>query len=651
MAKRKSKITNSKRMDSGFSTRAVVDGDTEEFQNSAFFETQNDFFENGLGEALLGGGYGQFNPFGLPAPPGGFPGTETVSNVQSLFKNLRWYLVSNYRQLLSEIFVELGFIQTMICLPVDDALRGGVKIKSSQLDEDEIKKLSISVDRDGDLTTVGLAAYWNRLFGGSAVIVLTDQDPEMPLDLDALGPDDALDFRAVDMWELFWSSQNTEGFDPSIQENDFEHYDYYGEKLHKSRVMRMKGLEAPSFIRPRLRGWGFSIVEIMVRSINQYLKSVDLTYQVLDEFKVDVYKFDQLIATLLQPSGEEKVRKRVAIANATKNYTNAVVLDKNDDFDHKQISFAGLGECQTGVRRQLAADLRMPVTKLFGASESGGLGTANQDDLENYNAMVEGTVRDKIKYIILRLLEIKCQKLFGFVPDDLEIEFHPLRMLSAVDEETVKTQKSQRIIAWQEKGLLTAFECREAANKGNLFDISLDNAGDELNPDDPEIDDLVTEGVQDPKNPADYRDPGTGRRDVARAKLEPNLSSGKGEYGGRPGEASPDDRQTLSTRKKTAPSTKQNKIRIRLIPAYTGLERVIRTIVNSAEFDRKSYEADGGDAWIDPRRKPLFENPGMVDEALWEKAKQASQAAFGRVKWQFVTWWYKKQGGSFHKAA
>lgn len=34
-----------------------------------------------------------------------------------------------------------------------------------------------------------------------------------------------------------------------------------------------------------------------------------------------------------------------------------------------------------------------------------------------------------------------------------------------------------------------------------------------------------------------------------------------------------------------------------------------------------------------------------VDEALWSKAKDASKEAFGRVKWPFVQWWYKKHGG------
>jgi len=34
-----------------------------------------------------------------------------------------------------------------------------------------------------------------------------------------------------------------------------------------------------------------------------------------------------------------------------------------------------------------------------------------------------------------------------------------------------------------------------------------------------------------------------------------------------------------------------------------------------------------------------------VDEALWNKAKRASQDAFGKIKWPFVNYWYHEHGG------
>jgi phage-related protein (TIGR01555 family) len=588
--------------------------------------------KNSLGGALFGGGsgVGYFSPFGLPSGPGGFPGTEQISGTQTLFKNLRWYLVSNFRQLLSELYVEIGLVQTIVDLPVDDALRGGIEISSKQLDEDQVKQLRVSLDRDNDINTVGQAAKWTRLFGGGGVIILTDQDPYQPLSLSEISEHDALSLRAVDMWELFWSLQNTEGYDPSIQDTDFEHYDYYGVELHKSRVLRMKGLEAPSFIRPRLRGWGFSVCEILVRSINQYLKGTDLGFEVLDEFKLDVYKIKNLVNTLLSPNGEQKVHKRIQLANLQKNYQNAIVMDTEDDYDHKQLSFAGLAEAMAGIRKQVASDLRIPMSKLFGSSENTGMGNGEQNDMENYNAMVESTIRSKIKYDILRVCELKCQKLFGFVPDDLEIKFQPLRTLTAEQEENVKTQKFTRLQQAADSGRITQFEYREAINKGNLLDISLDNAGDDLNPDDPQIDALVSaEGANDPAHPQDIDDPGTGRKDTEDTKLYP-----KGEYGGKPGEATEDQEEKIDNEFVLMPKP------------FTVRERTIR-FFNSGAFDKASYEADGGADWIHPKREEFFKDPQNVDRQLWEKAKEAATKA-GKLEWQFVVWWYKKQGGKFH---
>jgi uncharacterized protein len=466
----------------------------------------------------------QFNPFGFPENQQ-FPGSAPVEKIDTVFKNMRWYLVSNFRQILNQLFVEIGLVNTICTVPVQDGFRGGVEIKSKQLDEEQIEELQISLDRDDDLGNIAQANVWNRLFGGAGLLTLTDQDPMEPLDVEAINSDTPLEFRAVDMWELFWDKQNTEGYDPAIQTQDFEYYNYYGEQVHKSRVMRLKGLISPSFIRPRLRGWGFSVVEILVRSINQYLKATDLGFQVLDEFKIDVFKIKNLVNTLMSPNGQQKIFSRVQQANYQKNYQNALVMDSEDDWDHKQLSFGGLAETMAGIRMQVAADMRMPLTKLFGISAAGF--NSGEDDIEVYNAMVESEVRNKAKYQVLRVCEIKCQKLFGFIPDDLSVTFKPLRVLSAEQEENVKTQKFNRLLAAKSAGELSTYEFREACNKGNLFDITLDNAGDVLNPNDPEIREVVKEGLQNPYNPVDdINDPGADRADTRQLRAY--------EYGGIP---------------------------------------------------------------------------------------------------------------------
>lgn len=589
----------------------------------------------GMGTGI-GGGYGitGFFPFNQ-----GTPWTPQISDVNTSFINLRWYLVSNFRQFLSEAYVEIGLVQTIVNVPVDDGLRGGITIKSNELDEEQIEALNNSMDRDDDINTAGQAEKWNRLFGGAGILILTDQDPRRPLNLQAINKDSKLEFRAVDMWELTWDKQTSEGYDPTVGEEDFNFYNYYGEQVHKSRVMRLKGITAPSFIRPRLRGWGFSVVETLIRSMNQYLKATDVAFEVMDEFKIDIYKVKNYTASLLSGDAANKINKRIAHTNYLKNYQNSIVMDTEDDYQQKQLTFGGLGEVMQQIRMQVASDMRMPMLKLFGTPAT-GLNASDESSLEVYNAMVESEVRNKLKYPILRMLEIKCQMMFGFIPSDLKIEFEPLRVLSAVDQETVKTQKFNRLRAAFEAGTITLEEYRDACNKGNLFDVTLD-------PDKVYttgyMQDRITAGFGNPYVPSDVDNPGANRIDTRRPTA---FEEGGIPKGGPLAVPPAPDSSDAPVKMEAVPRTNH-------IEKYNLLEKTVRLMTNSAQFDKASYEADGGDDWIDARKAPMYdiENPGNVDEALWRKAKESSQAALGEIRWQFVVYMYKKMGGRFNNVA
>lgn len=420
---------------------------------------------NGLTSALLGGLNNPFN--------------SQLSQGDTVFSSMRWYLISNMRQLLSQMYVEHGIVKVAVDCPVEDGFRGKYDIRSKQLDEDQIQHLWEVVEREGDIEIVKEAEKYNRLYGGAAVLIITAQDPLTELDLEALSEDAPMKFRAVDMWELYYDKQNIE--DQSVDamtsiESDQEFYNYYGKKIHKSRVMILKGLPAPSFVRPRLRGWGYSVVEPILRSLNQYLKATDLAFECLDEFKIDVYKIKNLTNSLLSPNGEVAIQRRVSLANSQKNYQNAITMDSEDDYIQKQISLVGISEAMTSIRMQVASDLRMPLTKLFGISSAGF--SSGEDDIENYNAMIESTIRAKCKKIVLRVLEIRCQLLFGFIPDDLSFEFESLRILSSEQQENVKTQKFQRLLQALQAGAMTSKEFKDACNKDNLLEVKLDTSVD-----------------------------------------------------------------------------------------------------------------------------------------------------------------------------
>lgn len=476
--RRKQKITQEKLLNEENKVARLLDK-----ENSKVEEAYKEMMANSvLGEAL---GVSQFEDIG---------GVQ-LSQADTLFKNNRWYLVSNMRQLLSQVYVEIGLIQTIVDVPVDDGFSGGLEIQTKQLSEEQIKDLETKMQQCDDMNTGAQGMKWNRLFGGGAIIIISSQDPKSPLDIEALEDDKYLEFRAIDMWELYYSKQNTEDYSAAIDgsELETEYYDYYGQQVHRSRVILLKGKEAPSLIRPKLRGWGVSVVETLVRSINQYLKATDLTFEVLDEFKLDIFKIKGLTTALYTKEGQEAVRRRTALANLQKNYQNAMTMDSEDDYVQKQLSFSGLGEAMEGIRLQVASDLRMPLTKLFGISAAGF--NSGEDDIENYNSMVRSTVRDKARPMLLKMIKIRCQQLFGFIPDDLTIEFEPLRIMNSEQEENVKTSQFNRALQARQAGEITRAEFREIVNRGNLLEMQLETTGSELDELDMEDESTIVEAT------------------------------------------------------------------------------------------------------------------------------------------------------------
>jgi len=599
---------------------------------------------NGLSEAIMG-----FNPGGIGTP---------LDQTDTIFLNNRWYLISNMRQVLSEVYAEHGLIQTVVDVPVDDGLRGGVEVRTKQLSERQIQDLHATMERQDDVNTVGQALKWNRLYGGAGIVILTDQDPMEPLDISKINKNTPLEFRAVDMWELFWDKQNTEGYDPAIQEQNFEFFSYYGTKLHKSRVMRMKGITPPSFIRPRLRGWGLSIVEPLVRSINQYFKTNDLCFAVLDEFKLDIFKIKNLSTTLMSDTGTAAVQKRVQLANQQKNYQNAITMDSEDDYIQKQLSFSGIAEILEQIRIQIAGDLRMPITKIFGIASQGF--NSGEDDIENYNSMIESTIRSKCKYDVLRIIEIRCMQMFGMIPDDLQIFFKPLRMLSAEQEENVKTKKWERIMMAHEKGIMDDNQLIDACNRDALLVVQLEAAT--INP--PEADEVEVGDGSEPKENKTYsHDPIVGNSFEAgtktfefKKKKHPRDEDGVFATEGKTdhfetthGKHKPKQNEGEEYTVVYKHSDEGKKVLLARMMKKGAKDRIMKGLGNGYSAESHEYDLGMEEGMMQPHPKTDndIENPGNVDEAKWAEAKKKCIKEYGHIKWPVVTTIYKEMGGTF----
>ncbi len=406
----------------------------------------------------------------------GFCATNQISQGDTVNVNLRRYMLTNNRELLSQLYCEIGIAQTLVGQPVDDAFKTFPDIRSEQLDERNIEEIKKFFEKNRWLQIFKQAIKWSRLFGGAGLFLNVPQNPASELRLDKLKKGDSVSLYAVDRWELNYqvdAGVSVESFDITKPISDTP-YNLYGQTIHKSRVMRMVGREAPSFNRLQLGGWGMSEIERLIRSLNSFLKNQDVIFELLDEAKLDVYKINGFNTALLTSGGTSKIRKQVEIANKMKSYLDALLIDKEDEHEQKTMSFSGLSELLVQNRQALAADLKMPVTKLFGVSSAGF--NSGEDDIENYNAMLESEIRADNKGYLITLVQVACAILFGFIPDDIDIEFGELRILSAEQVENVKDRQFNRLLQTYQAQLIDEEQFVDACNKGKLLPIDIVNA-------------------------------------------------------------------------------------------------------------------------------------------------------------------------------
>jgi len=386
-------------------------------------------------------------------------------NTQAFSNN--YSLITLNRIILTYMYTGNGIFQTAIQLPIQDAIGKGIEIESGELDNDDIQAVYDYWEDNHIWRTILDTWTWIRLFGGGALLINSYQDPKKPLKLKGLDKSE-LKFYDIDRWQLDTNIAVFDDWDSYIAGGENDLIYLYGEPIHESRFLRGSGKRAPHYVRRQLRGWGMSEGERMIRDLNLYLKTQDAGFELIDEAKIDVYKINGLANKLLTSGGTAAITNRVQAANEIKNYVNALVLDSQEEYTQKQVSFGGLAEVMNENRMGVASALRMPMTKLFGISASGF--NTGESDLENYNAMVESEIRSPMKPMIRQLLKVTMSHLFGYEPK-FSFSFPALREMTPETEQNVKNMEENRILALYDRGLLDTEETMQSLKKAGVIQI------------------------------------------------------------------------------------------------------------------------------------------------------------------------------------
>lgn len=315
------------------------------------------------------------------------------------------------------------------------------------------------------------ANIWARVFGGGAVIINTPDSagtPDTPLDLSKLKKGDRIDWIPVDCWELMGETPNTLVSSPDVSINWASDcpFNYYGVKIHKSRVLIFKGKEVPSVYRPTARGWGMSYFEHLARTLTITWKAQNSRAELLDDAKTDIYQLKGLNSQATNPQLNAGLQQRLGLIQRGKNYGTGITIDADDKYSSKQIQFSGFDKMQEQDRYDMAADARIVMTKLFGMSPSG---FSNGDtDRASYEDMVQAEVQNHntsnliYAYKILAVVAVGEQM-------DIDVDWPALTKSDPVSQIDYKSKVYQLVLKAVSYGTLTMGQAARILNEQDIF--------------------------------------------------------------------------------------------------------------------------------------------------------------------------------------
>ena len=406
--------------------------------------------------------------------------TEQMQPTEIFANSSPYMLTLNYIPI-ANMYKSNGFAKTAVDLPVSDCFRnGGYTLNSSTLSAEELQELQDYME-EHDTEVIKQCMRWGRLYGGGLVLCNTEQQPDTPFNPKTIYKK-KVDFYACDRWQCVPNSENVNDADSFILQDNFIENNGDVFTFDKSRVKIFVGEVQPYYLRNLLQGWGASIFEAIIPQLNQYLKANSVILELLDEAKIDILKIFELSSVLSSEGGEAAIKKRAEIFAQQKNYKNMGVMDAQDDYVQKTMSFSGLNEILEKIFLLICSCLRIPYSKVFGKGSNGF--SSGLDELENYNAMIMSELRVPAQPLIKWMANIRCCQLFGRIVDDLTITWKPLLVMSEEQVQQINSQKINSYVQLLQAGVMTPKQVAKQLTQEEIIifsDEEINQMDDEYN--------------------------------------------------------------------------------------------------------------------------------------------------------------------------
>jgi phage-related protein (TIGR01555 family) len=165
------------------------------------------------------------------------------------------------------------------------------------------------------------------------------------------------------------------------------------------------------------------------------------------------------MASLGDPDYARRLIERFTLAASAKGINRALVLDKDEEYDRKEISFATLPEVMQSFLQMAAGAADIPVTRLLGQSPA-GMSATGESDMLNYYDRLSSIQSLEMTPALYRLDECLIRSALGTRPPEIFYSWSPLKQMTEKELAEIGKLHAETANILKSAGIYTAEELR-----------------------------------------------------------------------------------------------------------------------------------------------------------------------------------------------
>lgn len=344
--------------------------------------------------------------------------------------------------------------RAIVNIPADEKAKKGFALEDVEgIEGDDIKPLMSAAEDLGVLLNCADLERWGMYYGGSGLLVAVDDglEPHEPLDLTRVTKLHGFHVLDRHCFTEVWMPSGTHGREIEAYRLNGDAGVMVGEVVHKSRVLRFNGSEAPPHERSMRDWWGIPLLQVAIQEFKQLLAANHGVAQVMADLEVDVFQLVGL-GSAIQTNGAAALaamQLRLREMAMGKSIARSIALDAGDkdrpaeSYTPTSRSLQGLADAVSLWYRACAIAAQIPASRLL-QETPGGLNTGgNSGDLEAFYGRCAAELKQRwSKWVNWQLEVIMAAKdgpTAGFVPETWTVSWLPL--WEPTEKEKAETRK------------------------------------------------------------------------------------------------------------------------------------------------------------------------------------------------------------------